>query len=309
MRLHRILSIIALFFSLALNNGCDEVDLYTFASEGAIGPDEKTFSSFYLSGTRGSIDNSSFTISLSFPEGTDVTALIPSFTIRGDHVEVTAGTVLTSGSMSFDFSSTVTFTVYAKNGTSQDYTVSVTLVTTTVAVTGVVLNNTSITIDHYTSSILIATVNPTDASDQGVSWTSSDTGVVTVSDGTINGEYPGTATVTVTTNDGGFEDYCSVVVAPVLQSIYATPANTSLTVGGTSTAITIAGNYSDSTIAPVTTDLSYEIDTGGVTDITVVISGSTVTITPGSTNGDAIVYITYTGSGLTLQCTIYAEIL
>ena len=69
-------------------------------------------------------------------------------------------------------------------------------------------------------SRLFATVTPSDAGDKSVVWTSSDTSIVTVdSVGGIIGKAPGTATITVTTNDGGIQDTCLITVKQQVQSV------------------------------------------------------------------------------------------
>ena len=61
---------------------------------------------------------------------------------------------------------------------------------------------------------LTATVAPATATNQNVTWSSSDTDVATVDDdGVVTGVSAGTATITATTVDGGFTDTCSVTVS------------------------------------------------------------------------------------------------
>ena len=56
-------------------------------------------------------------------------------------------------------------------------------------------------------------VTPSDASNQKVTYKSSDTSVATVnSNGEVTGVSAGTATITATTDDGGFQDSCKVTV-------------------------------------------------------------------------------------------------
>ena len=59
---------------------------------------------------------------------------------------------------------------------------------------------------------LTATVLPKNAKDRSVSWYSSNQSVATVRDGKVQAIAKGIATVMVTTNDGGFNDYCTVIV-------------------------------------------------------------------------------------------------
>lgn len=83
----------------------------------------------------------------------------------------------------------------------------------TIAVTGVSLNKTTLSLETGGTATLTATVAPTDASDQTVTWSSSDTKVATVSsDGLVTAVAAGEATITVKTNDGGLSATCKVTV-------------------------------------------------------------------------------------------------
>ena len=60
---------------------------------------------------------------------------------------------------------------------------------------------------------LTATVYPTDAANKNVTWTSSNNAIATVDDkGLVTAKAVGTATITATTEDGGYTDTCVVTV-------------------------------------------------------------------------------------------------
>lgn len=83
-----------------------------------------------------------------------------------------------------------------------------------VSVTGVTLNKTTLKLGKGTSETLTATVAPTNATNKKVTWTSSDPAVATVdASGKVTGVANGTATITVTTEDGGHTATCAVEVA------------------------------------------------------------------------------------------------
>ena len=94
-----------------------------------------------------------------------------------------------------------------------------------VSVSGVSLDKTTATMNIGDVAYLTATLSPDNATDQNVSWTSSDPSVVTVSNSgsfvtagssTITAVGKGTATITVTTEDGSLSATCTVTVnAPV----------------------------------------------------------------------------------------------
>ena len=84
-----------------------------------------------------------------------------------------------------------------------------------VAVTGISLQTTSVDLVVGETSTLVATVNPTDASDKSITWSSSDTTIATVSSsGVVTAKGIGTATITATTVDGGKTAKCTVYVEP-----------------------------------------------------------------------------------------------
>ena len=70
-----------------------------------------------------------------------------------------------------------------------------------VEVSGVTLNQTSASLAIGESVDLSATVSPSNASNKSVSWSSSDAGVATVSNGKVTAVKVGTATITVTAGD------------------------------------------------------------------------------------------------------------
>ena len=85
-----------------------------------------------------------------------------------------------------------------------------------VPVTGVTLDRDSVSMTEGDRIRLVATVVPSDATVYGVVWSSSDTSVVKVdSHGNVTAIGAGTATITVTTIDGGCTDTCQVTVESV----------------------------------------------------------------------------------------------
>lgn len=80
----------------------------------------------------------------------------------------------------------------------------------TVEVTSVTLNKTSLSLNVGDSDTLVATVNPSNATNKNVSWSSSNNGVVTVNNGAIKAVGEGSAVITVSA--GGKEVKCTVTV-------------------------------------------------------------------------------------------------
>ena len=85
--------------------------------------------------------------------------------------------------------------------------------TATQPVTGIRLDKTAVTLNTTDTYTLVATVDPIDASNKSVTWSSSDAAIATVDDnGVVTGIKAGTATITVTTVDGDFAATCAVTV-------------------------------------------------------------------------------------------------
>ena len=111
---------------------------------------------------------------------------------------------------------TFTFTVTATNDSgsdSKDFTLKIDK-PAFIPVTGLELNKSTLTLQEKGSYALTAIAKPDDATNKDVTWKSSDTSIATVSeDGTVTAISAGTATITVTAQDGsGVSTSCSVTV-------------------------------------------------------------------------------------------------
>lgn len=81
-----------------------------------------------------------------------------------------------------------------------------------VAVTGMTLEKKSIEVEKGKTETINAIITPENATRKGITWTSSNANVATVTNGVVKGISAGTATITATTKDGGFTDTCEVTV-------------------------------------------------------------------------------------------------
>jgi len=86
-------------------------------------------------------------------------------------------------------------------------------------VTGVTLEPEILTLYIDETATLTATVQPEDATNKIVIWTSSNPEIATVFNGTVTAKAAGTATITVTTQEGGFTAECGVTVVQREQGI------------------------------------------------------------------------------------------
>lgn len=81
-----------------------------------------------------------------------------------------------------------------------------------VPVSGVTLDTEIMELMEGETSLLNATVSPSNATNKKLLWSSSNSSIVTVSEGVVNALKQGSAKVTVKTDDGGKIAICEVIV-------------------------------------------------------------------------------------------------
>ena len=155
----------------------------------------------------------------------------------------------------------------------------------TVSVTGVTLDKAELSLYTGESKTLIATVQPSDATIQNVTWSSDKPEVATVdANGKVTAVSAGTATITVTTADGGFTDTCEVTVTAKTYGISVSPSALdfgSMTEGyqaapaAQTVTITNTGNQTVTVNLPASTNYTVTAGTG--------FTGGTATLSPNGT--------------------------
>ena len=173
-----------------------------------------------------------------------------SYSISADVDPAGAGTVTVNGSgtsATVTANSDVTLTATANDGyrftgwmendrqvsTDATYTFKATGDRTLTAkfekkVTGVTLNTETLELFTGGSATLTATVEPSDAANQNVTWQSDNANVATVEGGTVTAVSAGTATITVTTEDGAKTATCTVTVSRYSSGGGSSSSSTSL---------------------------------------------------------------------------------
>ncbi len=166
-------------------------------------------------------------------------------------------------------SSTFTVTATNKDSGSDSKEFTLTINPAPVLVNSVTLNKSELALYTGGSATLTATVQPEDATNKAVTWTSSDSAVATVDqNGVVTALARGTAVITATAADGrGASASCTVTVRPDIP-----PANPNYkitveaTQGGTVTADPTAAKAGTTvTLTPVP-DRGYQVGTVTVTD-------------------------------------------
>lgn len=121
-------------------------------------------------------------------------------------------TVSNSGVVSAKAVGNATITVMTVDG-NKVATCSVKVNAAVVPVTGVSFNSASVTMTEGESLALVASVTPSNATNQSLTWSSNNTTVATVSaNGVVTAKKVGTVTITVITVDGGKTATCLVTV-------------------------------------------------------------------------------------------------
>ena len=148
-------------------------------------------------------------------------------------------TVSSTGLITAVAAGSATITVTTHDG-SYTATCAVT-VTAPVSVTGVTLNKNSTSIEVGGTETLTATVAPNDATNKSVTWSTSAPGVATVSDGVVTAVSKGSATITVTTADGGYSATCAVTVTAPQSVTFTAGTDTGSSGGQYSSTISKSG--------------------------------------------------------------------
>ena len=148
-------------------------------------------------------NNATLTATVS-PEG----ATNKDVTWTSDNPEVAA---VEGGTVTAKAEGTAIITAKAGDKTA---TCTVTVAKADVEVESVTLDKNSLDLKTGDNTTLTATVNPESATNKDVTWTSDKPEIAAVEGGTVTAKAEGTATITVTTVDGGKTATCKVTVTP-----------------------------------------------------------------------------------------------
>lgn len=170
-----------------------------------------------------------------------------------------------------------------------------------VAVTGVTLNKNTTSIEAGQSEQLTAVVQPTNADNQTVTWSSSNPAVASVDEnGLVSALSAGTANITVTTEDGNKTATCAVTVTTPAAPIPVTAialSDATVAVGSTTT---LTVTY---TPADANTGKAISTWTSGNNAVATVANGVVTGISAGTTTITAT-----TEGGKTASCTVTVNV-
>ncbi len=165
-----------------------------------------------------------------------------------------------------------------------------------IPVTGIALDKTDLTLSRGSTDLLKATINPSDATDQAVTWLSSNPSVAGIDqNGNITAVAAGHTVISVTAHDGSFVAQCNLTVFVPIQSISLNQTTADLLLGQ-NTSLTVSINPADTTDD---TDVTWTSSNSSVA--TVDESGKVTAIAVGQAN------ITATVGKFIVSCTVTAS--
>lgn len=196
-------------------------------------------------------------------------------------VSVDSSGKITAGSAA----GTAVITAKAEN-CSASCTVSV--LTSPIDVTGLTLNTSSLSVAKGSTGQITATITPSDATNQNIEWTSTNTAVATVTNGVVTGVSGGTATITAKAlGNTALTQTCTVTVI-------------SLTISPTGTASIFNGCVIPftATVLPASLTVNW---TSGTSSVTLSSnSGTSITATAASV-GTSLITATVTSNGVSVS--------
>ena len=211
-------------------------------------------------------------------------------------------TLDTNGRVTAHSAGTATITVTTADG-NHTAICTVTVSASAVSVTGVSLNRSTLGLIVGASETLIATIAPTNATNQNIVWSSNNPSVATVD---ANGRVTavagtrnvtvGTATITATTEDGNHTATCIVTVYAPTISVTGVSLNSST--------LTLAIGASETLIATITPDNATNQNVVWTSDnhgVATVDNNGRVTA---HSAGTAVITTTTADGGITATCTV-----
>ena len=174
-------------------------------------------------------------------------------------------------------------------------TASCTVTVKDLSVTGVILDKTELKLENKTSYQLTESILPTEATNKNVTWSSDNEKVATVENGKVTALKAGTATITVTTEDGGYTASCVVtVVGEEVTGVELSKETLSMEVG----------NYAllEATVIPVDADDTSV--TWTTSDKTVVSVDSKTGVITANAAGVATITVITTDGGYEATCEV-----
>jgi hypothetical protein len=184
----------------------------------------KAITAFSLAGVVGTINETKRTIAVTMPFGTDVTALVATFTKIGVSVNV-GSTLQISGVTDNDFTSPVVYKVTAADASTQDYTVTVKVALSSAkAITKFDLDGMVATINEAAKTITVIMPFGTDVRHLVATFTTTGTsvevGLNLQMSGVTDNDFTGSVVYTVTAANATTQNYTVTVNVTAYPTVY-----------------------------------------------------------------------------------------
>ena len=190
-----------------------------------------------------------------------------------------------------------TVTAKAANGVSASCAVTV-----LVPATGITVSPTTLTLEEKTSGKVTASIQPGDATDKTVVWSSSNPSVATVSNGTVQALTPGTADIIAATQDGAFSAVCALTVEK------EKPKATSLSFAGDALFVSADNSYTLAvSVKPEDARCDFTWSSSNTSAVSVSGNGDKASVSSNYTStGYTTVKVTDRRSGLSASIKVYS---
>ena len=266
-------------------------------------PTTKAITAYSLAGVSATINEANKTIGVTLPTGTNVSALVATFTTTGAVVKV-GPTTQTSGTTANNFTGPVAYTVTAADGSVATYTVTATVAPSTAkAMTAYSVAGVSGTINETTKTIALILPSGTNVTARAATFTTTGAnvkvGAITQTSGTTVNNFTAPVAYTVTAADGSVATYTVAVTV----ASNAAKALVGYSLAGNSATI----NEANKTIAvtlPTGTNVSALVATFTTTGFDVKVGATTQT--SGTTPNNFSTPVTYTVAAADGSTTTYA---
>lgn len=268
----------------------------------------KALTSFSLAGVPGTINEAGKSIAVTLPNGSNVTALVASFATTGSSVKVGATTQV-SGVTPNNFTAPVVYTVTAANGSTANYSVTVSVAPVTAkALTSYSLAGVPGVINETAKTVALTLPAGTNVTALVASFSSTgasvNVGATTQVSGTTANNFTGPVAYTVTAADSTTAVYTvTVLVAPATSK-----AITSYSLGGINGTI----NEAAKTIAvplPAGTSVTALVATFSSTGASVKVGATTQTSGATANNFTApVIYTVTAADASTANYTVSANV-
>ncbi|MGE7760197.1 Ig-like domain-containing protein [Peribacillus sp. NPDC097895] len=153
--------------------------------------------------------------------------------------------------------------------------------------------------------ILTATITPSNATNKNLIWTTSDSNVATVKNGIVHPVGPGSATITISTEDGKIQETAKVTVTVPVTGVNISPDSLNLTGGGkdkTLNAEVSPANATNKNVTWSSSDSSVAtVDNGIIRPVGPGQAIITVTTEEGSFTASATVNVSIPVTGISLD--------